>query len=51
VRETMKRQTWERRRFLRTHGANEARCRPENRHILRENITSYPRTAPPAHAW
>ena len=37
--------TWERRRFLHTHGANDARCLSENRRILPGNVTSYLRTA------
>jgi hypothetical protein len=41
----------ERRRFLRTRGANDARHIPENRGRLPENSTSCLRTAPPAHAW
>jgi nitrogenase molybdenum-iron protein alpha/beta subunit len=50
-RENITRDTWEPRRFLRTLGANAARGIPENRSILPENITSYLRTAPSAHAW
>jgi len=34
----MKRQTWEPRRVLRTHGANDTRRLPENRHMLPENL-------------
>jgi hypothetical protein len=44
------RDTWERRRFLRTHGANDARRVPANRGILPENGTFYLRTSPAAHA-
>jgi hypothetical protein len=38
LRENITRHTWEPRRFLRTHGANDARRVPENRGILPENI-------------
>jgi hypothetical protein len=49
-RENIMRDTWERRRLLRMHGANDARCVPANRGILPANILSYLSTAPPAHA-
>jgi hypothetical protein len=44
------RDTWERRRFLRTHGVNAARGISENRSILPANITFYLRTSHFAHA-
>jgi hypothetical protein len=50
VRENITRDTWERRRFLRTRDANDARRVPENRGLLPEHITSYLSTAPLAHA-
>jgi len=50
ARENITRDTWEPPRLLRTHNANDARHIPENRGILPENILSYLRTAPPAHA-
>jgi hypothetical protein len=49
-RENIMRDTWELRRLLRTLGANAARGIPTNRGFLPENVTSYLRTAPPAHA-
>jgi hypothetical protein len=45
------RDTWEWRQLLRTLSENEARCLPENRGILLENITSYLRTSYSTHAW